>query len=862
MRRGSLTLLAFAGAATYSTAGVEPIPDRPADVLANYCLDCHDADVQKGEINLDFLEIDWSEHDAQFHWERVLKAVRSGEMPPKKRKTQPTKKEREVLVHWIDQQLMEHTKTGGTVARRLNKTEYLNTLRSLFGFWVQLPDGFPSDDFHHGFNTVGESLLVSAPLLNAYKETAAMIADEIFPPAKATPKARKHVIPADELVISYSSGSVRDGAMRLGIRAKAMSRSCTWPQKVELPHSGIYRIEFDASQFSPDSAEPMELRVYARNVSGSDGIDVTSERLLKSFSITEESPRTYSFEAELYEGQTIVFYWADAPLDSDRDALAAYFEERFAEDPQFLAGWQQIEHGQGLRGGSGWERVKKIMNDPDLDLSEATMDSEATKERLDLIRRNTVLYMETVVFDHFENGPAMEIHGATIHGPLELVDGPREQQRKRLQRDLMGQQGKRSEGEWVRSMMERFLTEVFRRPVDEKTINAYAQLIADHRAEGESLENGLHLAIRTALISPRFLFRETKPGKLDDYDLATRLSYFLRGKAPDDKLLKLAREGKLRDSQSLVAEAERILGKNPPSEFVKSFTSQWLDTRLVEEIMPDPRFELNENNLRSLSDEVEAFFAEMLRDNRPMTDFIDPDFLYTTSAVAQKVYDIKKGFDKSKRQVQRIEIERGGRHGGILGTSAVMLVTANGVDTQPVLRGVWVLENVLGNAPPPPPNAVPAITPDTTGANTPRDLLLAHASEESCAGCHKKIDPIGFALENFDPVGRWREHYPVSRKNKQGRTVVVDGPSIDATGTLPDGTPINDITDLKRWIVENIDQFSQCLSEKLLTYATGREPNYSERKEIAEVVQSVAAENGGFRDLFLALVATEIFRTK
>ncbi|MEM9481501.1 MAG: DUF1588 domain-containing protein [Verrucomicrobiota bacterium] len=862
MRFDQLTVIAVFCATSSTHAALEAIPDRPADILATYCLDCHDADVQKGEINLDFLEIDWSDHDAQFHWERVLKAVRSGEMPPEKKKTQPTKEEREVLVSWIDQQLMEHTTTGGTVARRLNKTEYLNTLRSIFGSWVQLPEGFPADDFDHGFNTVGESLLVSAPLLKAYKETAATIADEIFPPERTTPKPKKYVIPADELVISYSSGSVRDGAMRLGIRAESMSRSCTWPQKVELSHSGVYEIQFDASQFSPQSDEPMELHVYARDVSGSDGVGVSTQRLLKSFSITEESPRTFSFEAELYEGQTIVFYWADAPLDSDRDALEEYFRERFAADPKFLAGWQQIEHSQGLRGGSGWERVKKIMRDPELDLSEATMESEATQKRLNLIRQNTVLYMETVVFDHFENGPAMEIHGATIRGPIKIIDGPREQQRNRMQRNLMGQQEDRTEEEWVHEMMERFLTEVFRRPVEKKTVTAYTQLIARHRAEGNSLENGLHLAVRTALISPQFLFRETKPGKLDNYDLATRLSYFLRGKAPDDKLLRLAEQGKLTNPENLVAEAERMLGKNPPSDFVESFTSQWLDTRLVEEIMPDPRFGMNENNLRSLSEEVEAFFTEMLRENRPMTDFIDPDFLYTTSAVAQKVYGLKKGFNKNSRNVQRVEIERGGRYGGILGKSAVMLVTANGVDTQPVMRGVWVLENVLGNAPPPPPNAVPAITPDTTGANTPRDLLLAHASEESCAGCHKKIDPVGFALENFDPVGRWREHYPVYRKNKQGRRVIVDGPPIDATGTLPDGTPIRDITDLKRWIVENIDQFSTCLSEKLLTYATGREPNYSERKEIQDVVRTVSDENGGFRDLFLALVATDIFRTK
>jgi hypothetical protein len=174
------------------------------------------------------------------------------------------------------------------------------------------------------------------------------------------------------------------------------------------------------------------------------------------------------------------------------------------------------------------------------------------------------------------------------------------------------------------------------------------------------------------------------------------------------------------------------------------------------------------------------------------------------------------------------------------------MATANGVDTQPVLRGVWVLENILGAPPPPPPKAVPALTPDTNGATTPRELLAAHTTEKSCAACHKRIDPVGFALENFDPVGRWRDKWPG-----------VDVP-VDASSVLPDGTRIKDVIDLKRWIVENIDQFSSCLAAKLMTYATGRVPNYSERKEIDAIVKA----NANFRDLLLALIQSETFRTK
>jgi hypothetical protein len=193
---------------------------------------------------------------------------------------------------------------------------------------------------------------------------------------------------------------------------------------------------------------------------------------------------------------------------------------------------------------------------------------------------------------------------------------------------------------------------------------------------------------------------------------------------------------------------------------------------------------------------------------------------------------------------------RDGRVGGLLGQSAIMMATANGVDTQPVLRGAWVLENLLGMPTPEPPKDVPALTLDTRGTTTPRELLKAHTKNSSCAVCHRRIDPIGFVLENYDPVGRWRETWPKS------------GAKIDPAGVLPDGTRVEDVVAFKRWIVGNIDQFSGCLAEKLMTYATGRVPNYAERKQVATIVQANHTSGNGFRDLILALIASETFRNR
>jgi hypothetical protein len=394
------------------------------------------------------------------------------------------------------------------------------------------------------------------------------------------------------------------------------------------------------------------------------------------------------------------------------------------------------------------------------------------------------------------------------------------------------------------------LPRAFRQPVDTETIESYLAIATGHWAAGHSFDEGMHLVIRNILISPRFLYRSLGSGTMDDHGLATRLSYFLTRGPPDETLLDLANRKRLSPDWVLKRESDRLMPKGPNDDFVQSFTGQWLDTALLLEIMPDPKLNFTPFYVEQARKEVSYFFAEMLHRNRPLTDFIDPDFTYTSPLFAESVYKLKIESAKGKERVfRRVDLTRGGRVGGLLGQSAVMMATANGVDTQPVLRGVWVLENILGSPPPPPPKNVPALTPDTRGTTTPRQLLKAHNQDAACAACHKRIDPIGFVLENYDPVGRWRERWPKSNAK------------IDPSGVLPDGTPIGDVVELKRWLVENIDQFSQCLSEKLMTYATGRVPNYAERREIAGIVKANQDGGGGFRDLILALIESRTFRT-
>jgi hypothetical protein len=507
------------------------------------------------------------------------------------------------------------------------------------------------------------------------------------------------------------------------------------------------------------------------------------------------------------------------------------------------------------------------MAEEDLDLSKADVDSQAAEFLIQKMSGKAFFYAETIAYEHFEKGPAVDIHGVSIEGPLRIIEDGEDRERKRIQNALMGQVGKENPLQNLDSTLDRLLSAAYRRPATPQTIGRYSKMVSEHIATGHSVEEGMHLAIRTLLMSPRFLYRSLNPGQLDDWDLASRLSYFVTSAPPDELLLKSVRLGNLSDPLELRRQATRLLESKNANAFIEGFTGQWLDTRNLEDIMPDPRFNFSERNREDARKEVEMFFHEMLLKNRPLTDFIDPDFTFTTAAIAESVYGIVEGSANNKKKnkgtsMQRFSLQRGGRVGGVLGMSAVMMATANGVDTQPVLRGVWVLENILGTPPPPPPEAVPAITPDTTGATTVRELLALHASDESCARCHHKIDPVGFALENFDPVGRWRDHYPVDKFDKNGKLTVEDGPVIDASGKLPDGTELRDYLDLKKWVVANIDQFSECLADKLMIYATGRPMNYAEHKEVANIVQRVQENGNGFRDLILALIDSEMFRTK
>ena len=330
---------------------------------------------------------------------------------------------------------------------------------------------------------------------------------------------------------------------------------------------------------------------------------------------------------------------------------------------------------------------------------------------------------------------------------------------------------------------------------------------------------------------------------MSEIALASRLSYFLWASPPDKTLRHLAAAGKLRPNLS--AQVKRMLADPKSNRFVRHFVRRWLDLDNIGTMPPSADFlEYYRDNLETaMRAETESFFRHVLDQNLPPREFLDADYSFLNRELALH-YGIK-GVEGNA--LKRVSL-KGSNRGGLIGQGAFLTASANGVDTSPVVRGIFVLEKLLGYTPPPPPPDVPAIEPDIRGAVTIREQLIKHREIATCAECHRKIDPLGFALENFDAIGGWRETYEAKQP-------------IDATGKLPGGATFKSVSEFRKRLVERQDQFNHCLTEKLMTYALGRELEIGDRPQIDAITDRLKHSKTGLRDLVEAIVLSETFRT-
>ncbi len=395
-----------------------------------------------------------------------------------------------------------------------------------------------------------------------------------------------------------------------------------------------------------------------------------------------------------------------------------------------------------------------------------------------------------------------------------------------------------------------FARRAFRRPVDEEALKPYLQILRNSIADGVDPVAALRGAYRAVLCSPRFLYFTEKPGPLDDFAIAARLSYLLTGSMPDWQLAKLAQDGRLRDPAVLRQQVDRLLTGARTDRFVEDFAAQWLDLVDIDFTEPDrklyPDFDIIVQN--SMLDETHRFLATLIKNDQPASDLVDADFTYLNSRLA-RFYNIA-GADTD--QLQRVSLQQETHRGGLLTQGAILKVTANGTNTSPVLRGVWINERILGQPIPPPPGNVPAIEPDVRGAKTIRDMLSKHRSDTACASCHQMIDPPGFALENFDPAGRWRENYIQNRKRVP----------IDASYVLADGRKFDNFEQFRQLIASDPEPIARNFAEQLLVYGTGAAITFADRPIVEQIVQETQANKYGLRSLIDAVVCSSIFLSK
>ena len=821
----NLILTSAVFAATFAAAADAP-PKVVQQFLGKYCLECHDADVQKGDRSFEKFEMPLKGTADLIEARDIIDQLTLKEMPPKKA-DQPSDEERIAMIRALrDGTVVAYGKlesTGSrTVMRRLSSREYENTLAVLFGRRVDtlgLTADFPKEKTTEHMDTIGKSLVTSGFLVDQYFQSANRLVETRLGKPATPPKDWKfnsHFVQYEELQGSHKS-AFNYRYLNLYEQPNSDTRQGGYGHIEDflkgVPVSGLYDLEveatamhrdthYDPTIFGIDFSEPFVLGVVPGDVTkGHIHYPQPIEPLLASAVVPDNEPKRMKFRVWLEAGQTPRFIFPNGPYES-RAAVVTInkkYKDEFKSDV----------------GSSGVGRAH-ILKEGKL--------------------------------------PHIRISEIAIHGPVPEAPGVEEVA-------VFGKEG--FQEATALDQLNAFAEKAYRRPLtdeDKKPIRAlYDKRIAEKAAPRQAALDALKLI----LCSPSFLYlseiTDESEKRLKPYDLATRLSCALWSAPPDDQLLAAAKSGKLSEDAELKKQIQRMIADERINGFVNGFIDSWLNLRDLGS-QPPPR-ETNrayyaEDLPSSMKTEARLFFRDLLKNNGSVAQFIDCEHTFADKKLA-KLYELP---EKDKLRLadgfQKVSLKGNNHRGGLLGMAAVLTVSANGVETSPVTRGVWVTENFLGVPPPPPPDVVPAIDPDVSGATTIRDRLAKHRADAACAECHRKIDPLGFSLEAYDPVGRWRKTYPKPKKAK-------DAPKIDTTGEFPSGETYADFTGFKRVIRDTrADLFSRHLARQLLTYTTGRTMELADDLPLDQLHEKVKKQGLGLKTLMTECLMSEIFRSR
>lgn len=483
-------------------------------------------------------------------------------------------------------------------------------------------------------------------------------------------------------------------------------------------------------------------------------------------------------------------------------------------------------------------------------------------------------------------GPGLAVKDAQMEGPINVVfpsrghrlvfDGieraeippPRPADRQRRSYKPRFTVTSDDEVRDARQSLVRVASTAFRRPVDDEDAARYVKLFQTERAAGSSFEDSLRTAVVAIFCSPKFLYLPEASARLDDHDLAVRLSLFLTRTKVDEELIKVAASGKLKSNAAeLRRQTERLLNDARFDRFIQDFCGAWLDLRDLEATFPDRLLfpEFDEYLRYSLPLETRGYVHELIRSNLPITNLVNSDFVMLNQRLAEH-YGLPL-IDGS--EIRKVSLSANSLRGGLLSQASILRVTANGTNTSPVTRGAWVMERILGEIPQPPPPGTSGVEPDARGATTLRELLVKHRSMTSCNSCHQHIDPPGFAMECFSPTGQFREHFRLTAHGERVSTSFNNRPvryqlgaPVDSSGMLADGRTFDGFRQFRKFLADEPEILTRTLTVKLLTFATGRELGFSDRAEVDRIVKTAAATDYRIRDLIHHCVQSDIFKNE
>ena len=865
-----VTVLLLAGALTGGppTAAATP-PEKSVfeksvrPFLTQHCLECHGEKQAKAGYRIDLLGADFTAADTAEQWQEVIDRLSTGEMPPKE-KTRPDPAEVAAVVDWVTGRLREvdlaAKQAGGRIPmRRLNRDEYANTVRDLLQLDEQivrpLIEDLPGDGKAFGFDRLGVALFFDQSQIERSLEVAGKIAARAI--VTEPPKVNEHVDKYPHLrrrppppmveVFPGFTHTIPRGAEDVFVKPDYIEYIQGYPtyRREDLgwgaihhfaighvvTQDGYYRVRINATVDNRSRTEPNKFR----------------------FQYGMESPIQVDTEVPYNpSGVTEGLLFLRGPVNGEVKGpqvfrlLWNHNEKAVIREPKYVALFSKWTNLRGRMEAAAAKRVPQ-----------AQMDA-LKAERSDLEKQLNAWDGPANIYNpemDVEQLPRLRVESIEIAGPVQKEWPPASH------RALLFDGHERRDAEYIREIFARFLPRAYRRPVSTEEIEALVAVVTEAQSSsGLSLIDALRLGLQRVLCAPGFLFIQEPAGnaagprRLNDYELASRLSYFLWSSMPDEELFALAAASKLHEPAVLAAQVDRLLANPKSSQLVQNFSGQWLSVRDYASVQPAAEYRDYDKLLEQAArQEPYAFFAEVLNHNLPITSFLDSDFVVINERLARH-YGIAgvKG-----AEFRRVAITPAEHRGGVLGMAGLMTFLADGTRTLPLRRASWVLRELFNDPPNNPPPNAGEIQPNTSGKNlTVRERLDLHRRDTVCASCHAKLDPFGLALENYDAIGAWRERF-----NGEGFRGD-NAPPLDVSGQFPNGEAFTTLEEYKAGLLSRKDRFARAFSVKLLTYALGRPVGYTDHQVLDTLVARLQSDDYRIQSLIQAIVASEPFNTK